>query len=82
MIKNNKIKIKMKSTFFSHCRDGSSMIERDFKIPIAYINLYNSIHFFKIGFPYYEKVPRSQMASCVSENLSILIDTITVKKKI
>ncbi len=71
----------MKTSIFSHCRNSSTMIERDFKIPIAYINLYNSIHFFKIGFPYYEKVPRSQMASCVSESITISIDGITVRKR-
>ena len=71
----------MKSTFFSHCREGSSMVETDFKIPIAYINLYNYLHFFKIGFPYYEKVPRSQMASCVSESITISIDGINVRKR-
>ena len=71
----------MKSNFFFHSRDGSSMVESDFKIPIAYINLYNSLHFFKIGFPYYEKVPRSQMASSVSESITITIDGITVRKR-
>ena len=71
----------MQSTFCFHSRSGSSIVESDFKIPNSYINLYNSIHFFKIGFPYGEKVPRSQIASCVSESIKISIDGIIIRKR-